>query len=93
MEQPFDLGHEFNWNGQVGVVGKYPFGLPCNVKITGIYYPCIILAGGFYGLIVTYCTPRKNFTITVLIVSVSVAIFLGLCVIKNVLCLTSNYKT
>ncbi|NXD63044.1 DCA17 factor, partial [Eolophus roseicapillus] len=36
MEQPFDLGHEFNWNGQVGVVGKYPFGLPCNVKITDI---------------------------------------------------------
>ncbi|XP_040459795.1 DDB1- and CUL4-associated factor 17 [Falco naumanni] len=35
MEQPFDLGHEFNWNGQVGVVGKYPFGLPCNIKITG----------------------------------------------------------
>ncbi|NXT27933.1 DCA17 factor, partial [Syrrhaptes paradoxus] len=34
MEQPFDLGHEFNWNGQVGVVGKYPFGLPCNIKIT-----------------------------------------------------------
>ncbi|NWR69506.1 DCA17 factor, partial [Centropus unirufus] len=33
-EQPFDLGHEFNWNGQVGVVGKYPFGLPCNIKIT-----------------------------------------------------------
>ncbi|RMC18555.1 hypothetical protein DUI87_04447 [Hirundo rustica rustica] len=34
MEQPFDLGQEFNWNGQVGVVGKYPFGLPCNIKIT-----------------------------------------------------------
>uniref|UniRef100_A0A8D0KWD9 DDB1 and CUL4 associated factor 17 n=1 Tax=Strix occidentalis caurina TaxID=311401 RepID=A0A8D0KWD9_STROC len=34
MEQPFDLGHEFNWNGQVGVVGKYPFGLPYNIKIT-----------------------------------------------------------
>ncbi|NXC18997.1 DCA17 factor, partial [Corythaeola cristata] len=34
MEQPFDLGHEFNWDGQVGVVGKYPFGLPCNIKIT-----------------------------------------------------------
>ncbi|NXW02079.1 DCA17 factor, partial [Fregetta grallaria] len=34
MEQPYDLGHEFNWNGQVGVVGKYPFGLPCNIKIT-----------------------------------------------------------
>ncbi|XP_030343396.1 DDB1- and CUL4-associated factor 17 [Strigops habroptila] len=36
MEQPFDLGREFNWNGQVGVVGKYPFGLPCNIKITDI---------------------------------------------------------
>ncbi|KAM9629108.1 DDB1- and CUL4-associated factor 17 isoform 3-T3 [Morphnus guianensis] len=34
MEQPLDLGREFNWNGQVGVVGKYPFGLPCNIKIT-----------------------------------------------------------
>ncbi|XP_009553960.2 DDB1- and CUL4-associated factor 17 [Cuculus canorus] len=34
MEQRFDLGHEFNWNGQVGVVGKYPFGLPYNIKIT-----------------------------------------------------------
>ncbi|NXC42959.1 DCA17 factor, partial [Penelope pileata] len=34
MEQPFDLGCEFNWNGEVGVVGKYPFGLPCNIKIT-----------------------------------------------------------
>ncbi|NXV25872.1 DCA17 factor, partial [Rissa tridactyla] len=34
MEQPFDLGHEFNWNGQVGIVGKHPFGLPCNIKIT-----------------------------------------------------------
>uniref|UniRef100_A0A8B9IDN4 DDB1 and CUL4 associated factor 17 n=1 Tax=Anser brachyrhynchus TaxID=132585 RepID=A0A8B9IDN4_9AVES len=34
MEQPFDLGCEFNWNGQVGVVGKYPFGLPFNIKIT-----------------------------------------------------------
>uniref|UniRef100_A0A8C9F934 DCA17 factor n=1 Tax=Pavo cristatus TaxID=9049 RepID=A0A8C9F934_PAVCR len=36
MEQPFDLGCEFNWNGEVGVVGKYPFGLPCNIKITDI---------------------------------------------------------
>ncbi|POI27250.1 hypothetical protein CIB84_009000, partial [Bambusicola thoracicus] len=34
MEQPFDLGCEFNWNGEVGVVGKYPFGLPHNIKIT-----------------------------------------------------------
>ncbi|XP_013816100.1 DDB1- and CUL4-associated factor 17 [Apteryx mantelli] len=34
MEEPFDLGYEFNWNGQVGIVGKYPFGLPCNIKIT-----------------------------------------------------------
>lgn len=37
MEQPFALGQEFNWNGQVGSVGKYPFGLPCNIKITGNY--------------------------------------------------------
>lgn len=44
MERPFDLGSEFNWNGEVGVVGKYPFGLPCNIKITGIYDLCIILA-------------------------------------------------
>uniref|UniRef100_A0A8C8SKZ4 DDB1 and CUL4 associated factor 17 n=1 Tax=Pelusios castaneus TaxID=367368 RepID=A0A8C8SKZ4_9SAUR len=33
-EQQFDLGCECNWNGKVGIVGKYPFGLPCNVKIT-----------------------------------------------------------
>lgn len=58
MEQPFDLGHEFNWNGQVGVVGKYPFGLPCNIKITGIYDLCIILAGGFYGLIMISCLEK-----------------------------------
>lgn len=67
MEQPFDLGQEFNWNGQVGVVGKYPFGLPCNIKITGNYDLCIGLTGGFYGLIVTYFTLRKNTKITVLI--------------------------
>uniref|UniRef100_A0A8C3V202 DDB1 and CUL4 associated factor 17 n=1 Tax=Catharus ustulatus TaxID=91951 RepID=A0A8C3V202_CATUS len=34
MEQPVDLGQEFNWNGQVGVVGQFPYGLPCNIKIT-----------------------------------------------------------
>uniref|UniRef100_A0A8C7E808 DDB1 and CUL4 associated factor 17 n=1 Tax=Nothoprocta perdicaria TaxID=30464 RepID=A0A8C7E808_NOTPE len=34
MEETFDLGNKFNWNGQVGIVGKYPFGLPCNIKIT-----------------------------------------------------------
>lgn len=60
MEQPLDLGREFNWSGQVGVVGKYPFGLPCNIKITGIYDLYVILAGGFYGLIVTYFTLRKS---------------------------------
>lgn len=71
MEQPFDLGHEFNWNGQVGVVGKYPFGLPCNIKITGIYDLCIILTGGFYGLIMTCFTLRKNINISVLILCYS----------------------
>ncbi|XP_006265968.1 DDB1- and CUL4-associated factor 17 isoform X1 [Alligator mississippiensis] len=34
MEQHFDLGSEFSWNNRVGIVGKYPFGLPCNIKIT-----------------------------------------------------------
>nr|XP_048724533.1 DDB1- and CUL4-associated factor 17 isoform X3 [Caretta caretta] len=34
-EQQFDLGCKYNWNGKVGIVGKYPFGLPCNIKITG----------------------------------------------------------
>ncbi|XP_061464490.1 DDB1- and CUL4-associated factor 17 isoform X2 [Rhineura floridana] len=29
-----DLGHECCWNGKVGIVGKYPFGIPCNIKIT-----------------------------------------------------------
>uniref|UniRef100_A0A8C0G8B5 DDB1 and CUL4 associated factor 17 n=1 Tax=Chelonoidis abingdonii TaxID=106734 RepID=A0A8C0G8B5_CHEAB len=33
-EQKFDLGCKCNWNGKVGIVGKYPFGLPCNIKIT-----------------------------------------------------------
>lgn len=37
MEQSYELGQEFNWNGQAGIVGKYPFGLPCNIKITGNY--------------------------------------------------------
>lgn len=32
-----DLGQEYSWNGKVGIVGKYPFGIPCNIKITGIY--------------------------------------------------------
>ncbi|XP_066490825.1 DDB1- and CUL4-associated factor 17 isoform X2 [Tiliqua scincoides] len=34
MEQQVDLGQECNWNGNVGIVGKYPFGIPCNIKIT-----------------------------------------------------------
>ncbi|XP_060113293.1 DDB1- and CUL4-associated factor 17 [Heteronotia binoei] len=34
MTQPVDLGHECNWNGKAGIVGKYPFGVPCNIKIT-----------------------------------------------------------
>uniref|UniRef100_A0ACB8G1L2 Uncharacterized protein n=1 Tax=Sphaerodactylus townsendi TaxID=933632 RepID=A0ACB8G1L2_9SAUR len=34
MTKQVDLGHECNWNGKVGVVGKYPFGIPCNIKIT-----------------------------------------------------------
>ncbi|XP_053121654.1 DDB1- and CUL4-associated factor 17 isoform X2 [Hemicordylus capensis] len=34
MEQQVELGHECNWNGKVGTVGKYPYGLPCNIKIT-----------------------------------------------------------
>lgn len=33
MEQQVDLGQECNWNGKIGVVGKYPFGIPCNIKI------------------------------------------------------------
>ncbi|XP_019409944.1 PREDICTED: DDB1- and CUL4-associated factor 17 isoform X2 [Crocodylus porosus] len=39
MEQHFDLGSEFNWNNRVGIVGKYPFGLPCNIKITEQPHP------------------------------------------------------
>ncbi|XP_026552849.1 DDB1- and CUL4-associated factor 17 [Pseudonaja textilis] len=34
MEHPVDLGQEYSWNGKVGIVGKYPFGIPCNIKIT-----------------------------------------------------------
>ncbi|XP_070587839.1 DDB1- and CUL4-associated factor 17 isoform X2 [Erythrolamprus reginae] len=34
MEHPVDLGQEYRWNGKVGIVGKYPFGIPCNIKIT-----------------------------------------------------------
>ncbi|XP_032079838.1 DDB1- and CUL4-associated factor 17 isoform X1 [Thamnophis elegans] len=34
MEHPVDLGQEYSWNGNVGIVGKYPFGIPCNIKIT-----------------------------------------------------------
>nr|XP_056717419.1 DDB1- and CUL4-associated factor 17 isoform X2 [Euleptes europaea] len=34
MTQQVDLGHECNWNGKVGIVGEYPFGIPCNIKIT-----------------------------------------------------------
>ncbi|XP_034991317.2 DDB1- and CUL4-associated factor 17 isoform X2 [Zootoca vivipara] len=29
-----DLGQECSWNGKAGIVGKYPFGIPCNIKIT-----------------------------------------------------------
>ncbi|KAH0621480.1 hypothetical protein JD844_022837 [Phrynosoma platyrhinos] len=34
MQHQVDLGHEYNWNGKIGIVGKYPFGIPCNIKIT-----------------------------------------------------------
>ncbi|KAM3854112.1 DDB1- and CUL4-associated factor 17 isoform 2-T2 [Vipera latastei] len=34
MEHQVDLGQEYSWNGKVGIVGKYPFGIPCNIKIT-----------------------------------------------------------
>ncbi|XP_062972476.1 DDB1- and CUL4-associated factor 17 [Elgaria multicarinata webbii] len=34
MEQQVDLGHEYTSSGRVGIVGKYPFGIPCNIKIT-----------------------------------------------------------
>ncbi|XP_042312179.1 DDB1- and CUL4-associated factor 17 isoform X2 [Sceloporus undulatus] len=34
MQHQVDLGHEYNWNGKIGIVGKYPFGVPCNIKIT-----------------------------------------------------------
>uniref|UniRef100_A0A8D0GXE7 DDB1 and CUL4 associated factor 17 n=1 Tax=Sphenodon punctatus TaxID=8508 RepID=A0A8D0GXE7_SPHPU len=34
MEQQVNLGCECSWNGEVGIVGKYPFGIPCNIKIT-----------------------------------------------------------
>lgn len=47
MEQPVDLGQEFNWNGQVGVVGQFPYGLPCNIKITGNDDLCIGLTVSF----------------------------------------------
>ncbi|XP_008117077.2 DDB1- and CUL4-associated factor 17 isoform X2 [Anolis carolinensis] len=35
MLQRVDLGQEYNWNGKIGIVGKYPFGIPYNIKITG----------------------------------------------------------
>nr|XP_060634952.1 DDB1- and CUL4-associated factor 17 isoform X2 [Anolis sagrei ordinatus] len=35
MQHQVDLGQEYNWNGKIGIVGKYPFGIPCNIKITG----------------------------------------------------------
>uniref|UniRef100_A0A6J0UNT1 DDB1- and CUL4-associated factor 17 isoform X1 n=1 Tax=Pogona vitticeps TaxID=103695 RepID=A0A6J0UNT1_9SAUR len=34
MQHQVDLGQEYNWNGKVGIVGRYPFGIPCNIKIT-----------------------------------------------------------
>ncbi|XP_044274251.1 DDB1- and CUL4-associated factor 17 isoform X3 [Varanus komodoensis] len=34
MVHRVDLGHEYTWNDKVGIVGKYPFGIPCNIKIT-----------------------------------------------------------
>ncbi|XP_063174266.1 DDB1- and CUL4-associated factor 17 isoform X3 [Candoia aspera] len=37
MEHQVDLGQEYSWNGRVGIVGKYPFGIPCNIKITVIF--------------------------------------------------------
>ncbi|XP_033024098.1 DDB1- and CUL4-associated factor 17 [Lacerta agilis] len=33
-ERQVDLGQECSWNGKAGIVGKYPFGIPCNIKIT-----------------------------------------------------------
>nr|XP_033803096.1 DDB1- and CUL4-associated factor 17 isoform X2 [Geotrypetes seraphini] len=34
MEQRLDLRQACNWNGMAGVIGDFPFGIPCNIKIT-----------------------------------------------------------
>ncbi|XP_029461619.1 DDB1- and CUL4-associated factor 17 isoform X2 [Rhinatrema bivittatum] len=34
MQQRFDLRQACNWSGMAGVVGDFPFGIPCNIKIT-----------------------------------------------------------
>lgn len=33
-QQQLDLGQKCNWKGSAGIVGDFPFGVPCNVKIT-----------------------------------------------------------
>ncbi|XP_078537705.1 DDB1- and CUL4-associated factor 17 isoform X2 [Lissotriton helveticus] len=33
-QQQLDLGQQCNWKGSSGIVGDFPFGVPCNVKIT-----------------------------------------------------------
>ncbi|XP_012506138.1 PREDICTED: DDB1- and CUL4-associated factor 17 [Propithecus coquereli] len=35
MQQKLDLGCACRWGGTTGTVGEAPFGIPCNIKITG----------------------------------------------------------
>lgn len=36
MQQKLDLGCACSQGGTTGTVGEAPFGIPCNVKITGM---------------------------------------------------------
>uniref|UniRef100_A0A2K6FE54 DDB1 and CUL4 associated factor 17 n=1 Tax=Propithecus coquereli TaxID=379532 RepID=A0A2K6FE54_PROCO len=36
MQQKLDLGCACRWGGTTGTVGEAPFGIPCNIKITGL---------------------------------------------------------
>lgn len=36
MQQKLDLGCACRWGGTTGTVGEAPFGIPCNIKITGM---------------------------------------------------------
>ncbi|XP_069472297.1 DDB1- and CUL4-associated factor 17 [Ambystoma mexicanum] len=36
IQQQVHLGQTCTWNGATGIVGEFPFGVPCNINITGI---------------------------------------------------------